>query len=78
MGFFVAAFVRAAPLDDSEDNGPYLRDGDGKIIRDMMGMPQAIESHSGEIATAHGRGAGDKAVVDKESLSDDEWDGFSE
>ncbi|KEY64232.1 hypothetical protein S7711_09914 [Stachybotrys chartarum IBT 7711] len=42
MGFFVAAFVRprsseAEPGDAASE--PYLRDEDGMIIRDVMGMP---------------------------------------
>lgn len=42
MGFFVAGFVRLGAQDAAlpEDNeGPYLRDEDGKIIRDLVGMP---------------------------------------
>ncbi|KAI2470561.1 S-adenosyl-L-methionine-dependent methyltransferase [Annulohypoxylon bovei var. microspora] len=38
MGFFVAGFVRDVPPDFGDD-GPYLRDEDGRIIRDVSGMP---------------------------------------
>ncbi|KAI0880820.1 S-adenosyl-L-methionine-dependent methyltransferase [Annulohypoxylon maeteangense] len=38
MGFFVAAFVRDVPSNFDGD-GPYLRDDDGRIIRDVSGMP---------------------------------------
>ncbi|KAI1206555.1 S-adenosyl-L-methionine-dependent methyltransferase [Annulohypoxylon truncatum] len=38
MGFFVAGFIRDVKPDFDED-GPYLRDDDGRIIRDVSGMP---------------------------------------
>lgn len=38
MGFFVAAFVRD-PTSTPDDDGPYLRDDQGRIIRDAMGIP---------------------------------------
>ncbi|KAI1444912.1 S-adenosyl-L-methionine-dependent methyltransferase [Annulohypoxylon stygium] len=38
MGFFVAGFVRDVSPNFEED-GPYLRDDDGRIIRDVSGMP---------------------------------------
>ncbi|KAG5986013.1 hypothetical protein E4U43_005738 [Claviceps pusilla] len=42
MGFFVAAFARdvdgeRGPADG--DDGPYVRDDGGRIVRDMLGMP---------------------------------------
>lgn len=39
MGFFVAGFVRDVRTDFEEGDGPYLRDEDGRIIRDTLGMP---------------------------------------
>ncbi|KAI1773677.1 S-adenosyl-L-methionine-dependent methyltransferase [Hypoxylon cercidicola] len=39
MGFFVAGFVRDVQSDSENGDGPYLRDEDGHIIRDPMGMP---------------------------------------
>ena len=42
MGFFVAGFVRLGgedPEKTESDAGPYLRGDDGKIVRDMLGMP---------------------------------------
>ncbi|KAH7162569.1 S-adenosyl-L-methionine-dependent methyltransferase [Dactylonectria estremocensis] len=42
MGFFVAGFVRSDVRDvgfGDDNEGPYLRDDDGAIIRDVMGMP---------------------------------------
>lgn len=38
MGFFVAGFVRCK-TNTTEDEGPYLRDDDGRIVRDQAGMP---------------------------------------
>ncbi|KAG6000784.1 hypothetical protein E4U21_005018 [Claviceps maximensis] len=44
MGFFVAAFTRDAEGgglagDGDGDDGPYVRDDGGRIVRDMLGMP---------------------------------------
>ncbi|KAM0436960.1 hypothetical protein ACHAPT_002675 [Fusarium lateritium] len=42
MGFFVAAFVRLGAQEDAgaaDDDGPYMRDENGTIIRDVLGMP---------------------------------------
>ncbi|OTA94510.1 hypothetical protein M434DRAFT_394661 [Hypoxylon sp. CO27-5] len=40
MGFFVAAFIRDVPSEFEDGDGPYLRDDDGRIIRDpITGMP---------------------------------------
>ncbi|KPM43516.1 hypothetical protein AK830_g3059 [Neonectria ditissima] len=41
MGFFVAGFVRLDNQDagSGDDEGPYLRDDDGAIFRDVLGMP---------------------------------------
>jgi 25S rRNA (cytosine2278-C5)-methyltransferase len=39
MGFFVAGFIRDVVPDDAGDVGPYLRDDDGVIIRDVAGLP---------------------------------------
>ncbi|KAI0005704.1 S-adenosyl-L-methionine-dependent methyltransferase [Xylariaceae sp. FL0662B] len=39
MGFFVAGFVRDVPLRSEGDDGPYLRDHNGHIVRDSSGMP---------------------------------------
>ncbi|KAK5664278.1 hypothetical protein OQA88_496 [Cercophora sp. LCS_1] len=38
MGFFVAGFVRDMEEAD-DDEGPFVRDADGRIIRDEMGIP---------------------------------------
>ncbi|KAK7953634.1 hypothetical protein PG996_014527 [Apiospora saccharicola] len=39
MGFFVAAFARDPDQAEADSDGPYLRDDDGRIIRDRVGMP---------------------------------------
>lgn len=39
MGFFVAAFVRDAQPIPADSDGPYVRDEDGRIVRDVLGMP---------------------------------------
>ena len=38
MGFFVAGFVRVVPRPE-DDGGPYVRDGQGRIVRDENGIP---------------------------------------
>ncbi|KAL2201205.1 S-adenosyl-L-methionine-dependent methyltransferase [Corynascus similis CBS 632.67] len=46
MGFFVAAFVRdkgppcdGGEMDDRDNDGPYVRDAQGRIVRDENGIP---------------------------------------
>ncbi|KAI0123871.1 NOL1/NOP2/sun family protein [Xylariales sp. AK1849] len=39
MGFFVAAFVRDIQQYADDDDGPYIRDEQGRIMRDISGMP---------------------------------------
>ncbi|KAI1393215.1 S-adenosyl-L-methionine-dependent methyltransferase [Hypoxylon trugodes] len=39
MGFFVAAFVRDVRPGLEDGDGPYIRDENGRIIRDHLGMP---------------------------------------
>ncbi|KAK0646477.1 S-adenosyl-L-methionine-dependent methyltransferase [Cercophora newfieldiana] len=39
MGFFVAGFVREVEAEEDDDGGPFVRDADGRIIRDEMGIP---------------------------------------
>lgn len=73
MGFFVAAFVRE-PTHQPDGDGPYLRDDQGRIIRDSMGIPtlkstgqKAVEpgkmfESSGQVVIDPGQGghAGDR------------------
>ncbi|KAK0711279.1 S-adenosyl-L-methionine-dependent methyltransferase [Lasiosphaeris hirsuta] len=41
MGFFVAGFVRSGEEegDVEDEGGPYVRDGEGRIVRDANGIP---------------------------------------
>ena len=41
MGFFVAGFVRLSADDGdfTDPQGPYERDTEGRIVRDVLGMP---------------------------------------
>ncbi|KAI1456745.1 S-adenosyl-L-methionine-dependent methyltransferase [Annulohypoxylon moriforme] len=80
MGFFVAAFVRDVSP-NFDDDGPYLRDDDGRIIRDVSGMPTLKpeykpSSSSGvgpTVPPQEGRPGdiGDKEEEDDEVESDD-------
>ncbi|KAK6068803.1 25S rRNA (cytosine-C(5))-methyltransferase rcm1 [Seiridium cupressi] len=77
MGFFVAAFVRDEPADGVDEDGPYVRDEDGRIIRDITGMPQVKESHHEGEKIPHSQAIDDEAL-DEQGSSADEWEGFSE
>ncbi|KAH0494287.1 hypothetical protein TgHK011_000912 [Trichoderma gracile] len=81
MGFFVAGFVRDSVdaganesvervLDGSGDSGegPYLRDDDGRIVRDVVGMP--VLKSTGKAVALRG--------VDVERKGDGEEDGADE
>ncbi|KAL7822471.1 S-adenosyl-L-methionine-dependent methyltransferase [Trichoderma gracile] len=81
MGFFVAGFVRDSVdaganesvervLDGSGDSGegPYLRDDDGRILRDVVGMP--VLKSTGKAVALRG--------VDVERKGDGEEDGADE
>ncbi|PHH79743.1 hypothetical protein CDD82_2200 [Ophiocordyceps australis] len=73
MGFFVAAFVRDAD-DGCHDEALYLRDSDGCIVRDVVGMPllkqtgEPIELQPVELEPIDGDADGQH--------DDDEWHGF--
>ncbi|UNI14320.1 25S rRNA (cytosine(2278)-C(5))-methyltransferase [Purpureocillium takamizusanense] len=65
MGFFVAGFVREGacaldPAGDAEQDGPYMRDAEGRIIRDMLGMP--VSKATGEPISLVGRDEADRDV----------------
>ncbi|KAM0463776.1 hypothetical protein ACHAO4_000499 [Trichoderma viride] len=101
MGFFVAGFVRDSidgndsdvlefSVDADGDNkgeGPYLRDDDGRILRDVVGMP--VLKSTGVAVSLRGvdEGKGDEddeeeeeeeEEEDSESGSGDEWGGISD
>ncbi|KAM0559555.1 hypothetical protein ACHAPJ_004078 [Fusarium lateritium] len=72
MGFFVAAFVRPDAQNSSaavgDDEGPYMRDESGAIIRDVLGMP--VLKSTGEPVSLTARDEDDDK--DKESSDEDE------
>ncbi|KAL7798439.1 S-adenosyl-L-methionine-dependent methyltransferase [Trichoderma ceciliae] len=101
MGFFVAGFVRdsvdiGAFVDASGDDdyqGPYLRDDDGRILRDVIGMPvlksteRPVSLHGvdgggeGEDDNDDGdedEGGGSDEASESETSGEDEWDGLSD
>jgi len=63
MGFFVAGFVREEIADAQDDDGPFLRDASGIIIRDEMGIPTLKST---------GRKAVDLDELDEEEEDDDQ------
>ncbi|PTB79271.1 S-adenosyl-L-methionine-dependent methyltransferase [Trichoderma longibrachiatum ATCC 18648] len=99
MGFFVAGFVRDsvdagddafegdASLEGSGDSGegPYLRDEEGRILRDVVGMPvlkstgKAVSLHGADERNGGGEAdGGEEEEEDEEDDSDDEDDGEDE
>ncbi|KAI5465730.1 S-adenosyl-L-methionine-dependent methyltransferase [Mariannaea sp. PMI_226] len=86
MGFFVAGFVRDDTQDTDtveDDEGPYLRDDGGSIIRDILGMPVlkstgvsvslTARDESGSEAEKHGE-EDDEEEEEEEEDDDDEDD----
>ncbi|RYO76948.1 hypothetical protein DL766_007464 [Monosporascus sp. MC13-8B] len=51
MGFFVAGFIRDAS-EAVDVDGPYLRDENGRIIRDASGMPTLKATHVSDASRA--------------------------
>ncbi|KAM0253567.1 hypothetical protein ACHAQJ_007239 [Trichoderma viride] len=109
MGFFVAGFVRDSVDDASggqsevgasidahgvNDEGPYLRDDDGRILRDVVGMPvlkstgmavslRAVDEREGgkedEAEEEDDEDSSDgDAASESETDGEDEWDGISD
>ncbi|KAH7041324.1 NOL1/NOP2/sun domain protein [Microdochium trichocladiopsis] len=88
MGFFVAGFVRDEDGGEAEaaslDDGPYVRDDNGRIVRDMAGMPtlKSSEATTQELPTRGANGenkppSSKAANADQanESSSEDSSDG---
>lgn len=73
MGFFVVAFVRDGEEGVKEE--PYVRDGEGKIVRDGEGMPML--KATGEFVNIEGgrEESVDKGVVKGESGEDESGSG---
>lgn len=68
MGFFVVAFVREGKEEGAQEDGPYVRDEEGRIVRDQTGMPML--KATGEFAAV----LEDEA---KERSADDDGEGGS-
>lgn len=101
MGFFVAGFVRDSIDNDNDESGvsidadgdnkcegPYLRDDDGRILRDVVGMP-VLKSTGMAVSLRgvdDGKGDADEdededeedASSDSGTGSEDEWGGISD
>ncbi|KAG5927399.1 hypothetical protein E4U42_002295 [Claviceps africana] len=87
MGFFVAAFTRDADCETSvadRDDGPYVRDDGGRIVRDVLGMPvlkstglPVVLVARDERARLDGGGGGDGSDGAGD-VGDDEADGADE
>ncbi|RFU79925.1 nol1 nop2 sun domain [Trichoderma arundinaceum] len=91
MGFFVAGFVRdsiddlggpseggaSVDVDGDKSEGPYLRDDDGRILRDVIGMP--VLKSTGRPVSLHGTDGQDemKEQGEEEEEEDDDDDGDS-
>jgi putative methyltransferase len=72
MGFFVAGFVRD-PTSTPDEDGPYLRDDQGRIVRDAMGIP-ALKSTGGK-AVEPSQMSKPNVIEPQESHDDDDEDG---
>ncbi|KAK3375413.1 S-adenosyl-L-methionine-dependent methyltransferase [Podospora didyma] len=88
MGFFVAAFVRegaaAAEGRSDGDEGPYVRDAEGRIVRDEDGIPtlkatgeKAIDLYCQEEEEGYPSSLED-ASRRAGSADDDDWGGFED
>ena len=71
MGFFVCGFVR-----DGEEavEKSVMRDEEGKIMRDAMGIPLLMEEEGGDVVN----GNGNDAVMEDGDGEDDDWGGFGD
>ncbi|KAF4971448.1 hypothetical protein FZEAL_9847 [Fusarium zealandicum] len=77
MGFFVAAFVRPdgqAPGSADDGEGPYMRDDDGVIIRDALGMPMLKSTGEPVSLTARDESEGNKGQCDSTEEEESEDD----
>ncbi|KAM5351484.1 hypothetical protein ACJ41O_004207 [Fusarium nematophilum] len=75
MGFFVAAFVRLGAQDagsPDDGDGPYMRDDNGAIIRDALGMPVLKSTGESVSLTARDEEDDNNEEEDDESSDEDE------
>ncbi|KAI1372983.1 S-adenosyl-L-methionine-dependent methyltransferase [Hypoxylon crocopeplum] len=78
MGFFVAGFTRDV-RPDFEDDGPYIRDDEGRIIRDNFGMPTLKPGHKPSIDTNLGtQPTQDRSLEDIIGVDEEDKDVSSE
>ncbi|CAM1505514.1 Fc.00g111510.m01.CDS01 [Cosmosporella sp. VM-42] len=73
MGFFVAGFVRLGAQDtglEDDNEGPYLRDDDGKIIRDALGMP--VLRSTGALVALEARNEDDNEGENADEIEEEE------
>ena len=79
MGFFVAAFVR--DTSDEAVDEPYIRDENGRIVRDVTGMPvlkatgEAITLEPDEVEARNDTHVSEESEA---SDSESEWEGFGQ
>ncbi|RKL36789.1 hypothetical protein BFJ72_g7990 [Fusarium proliferatum] len=80
MGFFVAGFVRpdVQNIGTSSNEGPYLRDDNGVIIRDMLGMPALKTTGEHVSLTERDDKSGDRKEEEEDTEEDQEEDEDSE
>lgn len=89
MGFFVAGFVRDVSLAGTEDEeegdeGPYVRDENGGIVRDVLGMPtlkatgHPVALVPREDRAADAAGVSESTEEEDEKDDDSEWGGFDD
>lgn len=80
MGFFVAGFVRPdiQNIGTSSNEGPYLRDDNGVIIRDMFGMPALKTTGEHVSLTERDDKSGDRKEEEEDTEEDQEEDEDSE
>lgn len=95
MGFFVAGFVREGSKDEAMDpDGPYMRDDDGRIVRDITGMPYLKttgrpvellprdltddEEVDGDSGDDESEGEDEDEDEEEESEEEEDWGGFED
>ena len=87
MGFFVAGFVRDGDEEEVSDDGPYMRDEEGRIVRDATGMPMLKNGEMVELVPREEKEeeehveeseSEDDSGEDDSGESDDSWEGIGD